>query len=1119
MWTEIIFSCYFIFRFKRRSVIDPNVEKNCLPVALVFGQSLLEKDSNKRKSTILKLKRSSKKLQQEAVRLVNSLTSSPSDTGNYDLSFIQKFVKKFKNYRVVVYDNLRDHTQIRYKSMRTSLNVHNVINIFHDIASDHFFCISNLKSFFNYNHQCDICDELYNRDHKCREKCSYCEQTPPCAFVNSPEKCRDCNREFRGSNCFNSHKKFGVCDKFKICTLCGNFYKVELGHTCNTFKCLICNKNVTSPHYCYIQKYKKEPSPKYSIIFYDFESQFHDKGNGFSEHIPNICVSNMICHQCSSSSSFPTDCPNCNPFENVFENDSVSCVTKFVDYVLQFRKWPVVAIAHNSKGYDAQFILEELCKRNVKIDPILTGRKVLSIKVNETVSFIDSLSFIPLPLSKFAASFGLTNCSKGEYPYKFNTPENENYIGAYPSLEYYPIDTMSKEKYSKFIEWYNSVKDQTFNNRDELIKYCRQDVQILRAGCLNFMLQFLNTTSINPFLQAITIADAVMKVYRKNYLKVNTLAITPKNNYNSQFIHLQSRVGLKYLLHIKKVFPNLLFEYRLKNTNFIVDGFDEHTNTVFEFLGCFYHGHSCLLHREYKCSKDPQDTLQKRYETTMNRLRKIEQLGYKIIIAWECEFVNFLKSHPQIDQILNKHREFVHSSFDLRSAVYGGRTEVFKLYYKTRPGDKICYYDFTSLYPWANKYTKYFTGHPTVIKDFTRPSDILSHDGVAKCKILPPHNLYLPCLPYRCDERLLFPLCAKCCELKFTGNVCPHDDEERALIGYWSIDEIRLAVSHGYILLDSFELWSYESVKYDRNTGERGLFADYVDNFLKLKQESSGWPEDCETESAKEQYLSEYLEKEGIELNRTNISVNKGLRSLAKLMLNSLWGKFIQREDLKKTTICNTPDEMNKLLADPGIEIENLFLCGPKQVFITWSFIADCLPQSRHVSLGVGICTTSNARIALYNVLAKVGRNVLYCDTDSVIFVVPEGTENPLQTGSFLGELTDELVAYGDGSYIDEYVSTGPKAYALRIFNPSTEIYSYKVVFKGITMNRHVEDRINFDTLKSLVEGSEPIDVEYSDSIIRTKGFKLQSGPSSKKAQFTFNKRRIEGYDTLPYGY
>lgn len=261
-----------------------------------------------------------------------------------------------------------------------------------------------------------------------------------------------------------------MCDKIKICDSCGILFKnTSTKHKCNTKKCFNCNKIVDVPHYCFVQLYKKNPPQEFQIIFYDFECQLIEDGQGIHRHVPNLCITNIVCHICCYASSFPTNCPNCNPFENVYNNDSKDCVSKFVDYVLKFRTWPVVVIAHNSKGYDAQFILRELCSRDVKISPILVGRKILCISVND-VKFIDSIAFIPFALSKFASSFGLEDCNKGEYPYKFNTPENENYVGPYPPIEYYPIDNMSKDKYSKFVKWYDENKHRVFNNKKEFKK-------------------------------------------------------------------------------------------------------------------------------------------------------------------------------------------------------------------------------------------------------------------------------------------------------------------------------------------------------------------------------------------------------------------------------------------------------------------------------------------------------------------------------------------------------------------------------------------------------------------------------------------------------------------------
>ncbi|XP_055709012.1 uncharacterized protein LOC129805255 [Phlebotomus papatasi] len=612
-------------------------------------------------------------------------------------------------------------------------------------------------------------------------------------------------------------------------------------------------------------------------------------------------------------------CRNCTPVEHVFESDSNrSAVAKFLDYVLTFRPMPTVAIAHNAKGYDAQFILEELCQREEKIEPILQGCKILYAKV-KGVTFLDSLSFIPFPLSQFSKSFGLPECDKGYYPYKFNTTENRSYIGPYPPIEMYPIESMSSQQYAEFLEWYEQVKELPFDNRKELIHYCRQDVKILMMGCLNFMHSFIETTSLNPFLQAITIADA-------------------------------SKISLKWLVYMKETsHPNIKYEVKIRGSRYIADGYDEASNTVYSFEGCFFHGHTCFLNRGHAFSKKPNDNMQSRYESTLKRLDHIRQLGYNLVSIWECEFRRMLEADPVLAERLNNHPEVVDSGFDLRSAVYGGRTEVFRTYYKCRPGDKIYYYDFTSLYPWANKYSKYFVGHPKIIKDIPSQEDVLKHDGVVKCTILPPRGLYIPCLPFRCNNRLFFPLCRKCAE-ELNTDRCLHSDDERSLTGIWSIDEVRLAVDHGYVITKCFEVWSYRTSQYNRETGERGLFADYVDNFLKIKQEASGWPSGVESESDKDNYISEFFENEGIQLDKDNIRVNKGMRSLAKIMLNSLWGRFIMRENFTKTTICNSPEELNALLSSEAIEIVQFYPASDNQFIVSWKHIHDSEPPSKYTN-------------------------------------------------------------------------------------------------------------------------------------------------------------------------
>ena len=64
----------------------------------------------------------------------------------------------------------------------------------------------------------------------------------------------------------------------------------------------------------------------------------------------------------------------------------------------------------------------------------------------------------------------------------------------------------------------------------------------------------------------------------------------------------------------------------------------------------------------------------------------------------------------------------------------------------------------------------------------------------------------------------------------------------------------------------------------------------YVNMYLKIKQEANGYPKHCVTDEQKQRYIDEYYEHEGIRLDPNKIEYNPGLRLLAKLALNSLWG-------------------------------------------------------------------------------------------------------------------------------------------------------------------------------------------------------------------------------------
>jgi len=57
------------------------------------------------------------------------------------------------------------------------------------------------------------------------------------------------------------------------------------------------------------------------------------------------------------------------------------------------------------------------------------------------LTFIDSISFLPMPLRKLPDAFGLS-VTKSWYPHFFYTKPNLNYVGPIPNIKQYGADKM-----------------------------------------------------------------------------------------------------------------------------------------------------------------------------------------------------------------------------------------------------------------------------------------------------------------------------------------------------------------------------------------------------------------------------------------------------------------------------------------------------------------------------------------------------------------------------------------------------------------------------------------------------------------------------------------------------
>ena len=185
------------------------------------------------------------------------------------------------------------------------------------------------------------------------------------------------------------------------------------------------------------------------------------------------------------------------------------------------------------------------------------------------------------------------------------------------------------------------------------------------------------------------------------------------------------------------------------------------------------------------------------------------------------------------------------------------------------------------------------------------------------------------------------------------------------------------------------------------------------------------------------------------------------------------------------------------------------------------------LPSDK-TNIFIAAFTTCWARLKLYSYLHRLQQQVLYYDTDSVIYSWKEG-QCRIETGDYLGDMTDEL----DGEHIVEFVSGGAKNYG---YQTSGGKFECKV--RGFTLNVRGREKLNYHSMKQYIlnnlptlqsreeeeqeEEEDHIAVHYPNHFHRNQTDKTMNLTDlTKKYRLVFDKRVVDrrNYRSHPFGY
>lgn len=100
---------------------------------------------------------------------------------------------------------------------------------------------------------------------------------------------------------------------------------------------------------------------------------------------------------------------------------------------------------------------------------------------------------------------------------------------------------------------------------------------------------------------------------------------------------------------------NSMQEHRIKSTRWKADGYCKETNAIYEFHGDFWHGNPKRYDPEFinVVTKRKMKTL---YAKTVYREERIIELGYKLHVMWESDWVNINKSIRKIQRVFRLSR-------------------------------------------------------------------------------------------------------------------------------------------------------------------------------------------------------------------------------------------------------------------------------------------------------------------------------------------------------------------------------------------------------------------------------------------------------------------------------
>lgn len=132
------------------------------------------------------------------------------------------------------------------------------------------------------------------------------------------------------------------------------------------------------------------------------------------------------------------------------------------------------------------------------------------------------------------------------------------------------------------------------------------------------------------------------------------------------------------------------------------------------------------------------------------------------------------------------------------------------------------------------------------------------------------------------------------------------------------------------------------------------------------------------------------------------------MQTVAKTLLNSLWGKFAQNEGNAKVMFVKDYDELMEWMQDKHYDLATFDFVTEESMWLCLRPCENYIPPLKNGNVVLACFVTSYSHLHWYKKLHKLQYRILYYNMDSIIYCV-NNEEEKLECGIFLHELTSEL--------------------------------------------------------------------------------------------------------------